>query len=178
MEQLIEETTSATVTALMTQLKKHKMLKPNKDTTFEKIENLLYNYENFKTAIQSKLNQIELIKSEGVSRRSTSVILFTGNHGINTDTEVERSERKIEDIQASIENLENYLQFIDVALEKVRNDQYFGIISMKYFEGLSHESISIELDCDVSTVVRNKNRLINTLKIYLFPDESVMEFLY
>jgi len=46
---------------------------------------------------------------------------------------------------------------------------------MKYFESKTREEIAEELEVDVSTITRNKNRLINTLKITLFSDEVIYE---
>jgi len=40
---------------------------------------------------------------------------------------------------------------------------------------MSREEIAEELEVDVSTITRNKNRLINTLKISLFSDEVIYE---
>lgn len=53
---------------------------------------------------------------------------------------------------------------------------YYDIIQLKYFDKLSGEQIAEKLDIDASTVSRNKNRLINTLKINLFSEDVIDEF--
>lgn len=102
---------------------------------------------------------------------------ISNNRTINNLTDAELAEKKIEEIEASIDKMIEYLDLIDEALEKISNDDYFDIIRMKYFEGKTHEEIAEYLNVDVSTVSRNKKRLINKLAIYLFPDDSMIEFL-
>ncbi len=53
---------------------------------------------------------------------------------------------------------------ITYAIQGLRFDPYFRIIAMYFEEGKTNEQIAAELDCDVSTIMRNKRRLC--LKIY------------
>ena len=48
---------------------------------------------------------------------------------------------------------------VTYALQAQRFDPYFRIIRMYYEEGMTNEDIAGELEVDVSTVVRNKQRL-------------------
>lgn len=164
------------MSVLMAELKQHRLIKPNKDNAFQKTEKLLYNYIQFKKVIEKKQEQIKTIEAEGLAKRSKSLVKLNKNKSYDTSTDDEKAEAKIKEIQASIEKLEGYIRYIDDALDKISNDPYFDLIRLKYFEGLTHEDISYELDCDPTTVARNKNRLINILKIYLFPDDSILEF--
>lgn len=151
------------------------MIKPNKDSAFQKTEKLLYNYNQFKKIIADKQEQIDIIAAIGLSKRSKSIVKLPMNQSHENKTDAERAEERIEEIKASMVKVQGYIQLIDDALDKISNDPYFDLIRLKYFEGLTREEISCELDCDTSTVTRNKNRLVNTLKIYLFPDDAIME---
>ena len=64
---------------------------------------------------------------------------------------------------------------IDMALEDIKDDLYYDIIIMSYFEGRSREYMAEYFDTTVTTVSRNKNRLINKLKARLFSDDVIME---
>jgi len=162
----------------MKELKQHRLLKSNKDSAFQKTEKLLYNYKQFKQVIEKKQEQIKTIENEGWAKRSKSIVILSTSNSYETSTDGEKAEARIEEIQASIEKIESYIQFIDNSLDRISTDQYFDIIRLKYFEGLTNEDISFELDCDPSTVTRHKNRLINIIKIYLFPDDSIVELFY
>lgn len=173
--EIIRETMQTTSTILMNELKRHRMLKSTKDSAFIKTEKLLYNYRKFKQIVQQKLKEIETIETEGLQRKSKSLVMFSKNNTFGTDTELELAEARIESIRESIDKMQEYISMIDSALGKITNDHYYGIIRMKYFEGCNHEECADHFEVDVSTIARNKNRLVNTLKIHLFTDDAVVE---
>ena len=91
-----------------------------------------------------------------------------------------------------LKNYNNYLKAIEIdrkgtietqklidkinkALKTIENDEYYSIIEMIYFQGKSREDIAEFYDVEVKTITRNKNRLINKLKVILFSDESIFE---
>ncbi|WP_415536042.1 hypothetical protein [Dehalobacter sp. 4CP] len=164
-------------TDLMILLKQHGLLKPIKDSAFQKVEKLLYQYNQFKKAIEVKQEQIQDIRDEGLPERSKSIVIFSGNHNSETSTNIERAEVIIEKIESSIEKIESYIYFIDKALEKISMDEYFELIELKYFEDKTMEYIAEYFDVDVKTIRNNKKRLINSLKVYLFPDETFIELI-
>lgn len=71
-------------------------------------------------------------------------------------------------------------EFVDLlrdSLEKLRDEPYYDIIELKYFNKMSHERIAEVLYIDPKTVTRQKNKLINRLSFMLFTDESIKELL-
>lgn len=54
---------------------------------------------------------------------------------------------------------------LQAVLDEVKDDRYFDIITMFYFEGYTVEKIAEQLNVDVRTVSRNKKRLC--LEIYM-----------
>lgn len=61
------------------------------------------------------------------------------------------------------------------ALDDIKNDPYGEIISMYYFENETRESIAEYFDTTVTTISRNKTRLINKLKVKLLSDDVIYE---
>lgn len=175
MKKIIEETIKATTQAVIHELKKANLMKSGSATSFQKTEQLLYNYENFKKTIADKHEQIKIIRMVGLPQRSKSITSWTGNHSMNTLSDNEKADAKIEQIESSIYKTSEYIEIIETALSKISNDPYFEIIKLKYFEGKTRESIAEELEVDVSTITRNKNRLINVLKIYMFSNDAMKE---
>lgn len=175
--QMIEKYIAETIQRYTSELRRQGLLKDNKRTPFQKTETLLYNYNNFKAAIQDKYEQIEAIKKVGLPKRSTSITTFssspTSTYEIKTDSD--KAEEKIEAIEQSIQVTKNFISVIDAALDVLKDDHYFDIIRMKYFEGKTREEIAEHFDVDVSTISRNKNRLINLLQIRLFSDEVIYQ---
>lgn len=64
---------------------------------------------------------------------------------------------------------------IEEALEEIRDDPYYDIIPMYYFEDETRENIAFTLETTVRTVARNKRRLIDYLKVKLFSDSCIYE---
>lgn len=170
-KQIIKETCSE----LMTELKKAGFMKDTRFSPYQKTEQLLYNYVNFKQVISEKESHIEFIKEQGIQKRSKSITSFTGSHSLDTRTDNEKAEEQIEAIEHSIIITKRYIECIDKALEKISGDNYFDLIRLRYFEGQTREEIAEYFNVDVATISRNKNRLINTMKIYLFSDEVIAE---
>lgn len=173
LEKYIDETAQMTAKEVVSELRKQGLLKNNKQTPFQKTEVLLYNYNNFKAAIDDKLEQIKDIQNVGLQTKSKSVTTFSGSISYDTKTDDEKIEERIESIEHSIQTTRNYIKVIEAALAKLKDDPYFEIIPMKYFEGKTREQIAEHFDVDVSTISRNKNRLVNLLQIRLFSDEVI-----
>ena len=71
-----------------------------------------------------------------------------------------------------------FVKKLDDALAEVsRNDEYYEIIPMSYFENKTNEEIAEYFCVSVRSVRRNKARLLNCLKCYLFADTCIKEIL-
>lgn len=64
---------------------------------------------------------------------------------------------------------------IDSALEMIQDDIYYDTIPMYYFERKTREEIAEYYDTTVTTISRNKTRLINKIKPILFSDDVIYE---
>lgn len=177
---LIDGTVKRAVSETVIELKKQNLMINVKQTPYQKTETLLYNYNNFVAAIQDSENQIEEIKAMGLSKKSKSITSFAGDTGfIEVKSDMEKAEEKIEAIRLRIQTTKNFIKVIDDALDMLADDPYYDLIRLRYFEGCSREEIAEHFDCDVKTVTRNKNRLINLLQIRLFSNEVLQQiFLY
>jgi RNA polymerase sigma factor (sigma-70 family) len=171
----IQKIIKDTVSEMLFELKKQGLMKDTKHTPFQKTEQLLYNYMNFKQVIIDKQKHIDFIKENGIQKKSKSIVSYSGNHQVDTRTDDEKANEQIEALENSILIIKRYIAVIDDALSKISNDKYYDLIRLRYFEGKTREEIAEYFDVDVATISRNKNRLINTLKIYLFSDEAIKE---
>lgn len=79
--------------------------------------------------------------------------------------------KKVED-QPHTEKIVN---IITSALQDLENDLYYEIIPMVYFEGKTREDVADYFDTTVTTISRNKNRLVNKLKNRIFSDDVIYE---
>lgn len=176
-QELIDNTAEKTVAKVIKELKKQGLLKDNK-SAFQKTEILLYNYNNFKEALENKYKQIDTIMIAGSNRKSSSITTYSSNSVMESKLEEERAEEQIAKIEQAITVTKNFIKMIDDAVKKLKEDPYYDIIRLKYFEDKSREEMAEYFDVDVKTITRNKNRLINRLKIEIFSSEAVIEMLY
>lgn len=70
---------------------------------------------------------------------------------------------------------EKFIAIVNSALELIKDDSYYDLIPMIYFEGRSREEVAEFFNTSTTTISRNKTRLINKLKIHIFTDDVVKE---
>ena len=173
-EQLINDTVSKTVEELM----KQKLIKKKDLNTYQKTEQILYNYNNFKNVVKDKQEMIEQIKQVGISKTSCSFLPMPQDTGFKyMPSEQEKNDAAIAELESSIAVTSNFIKLIDNALKTIKGDPYYKVIEKCYFEGKKHYVVSKEWATPINetTVGRNKNRLVKKLSIYLFSDDVIKE---
>lgn len=138
---------------------------------FKETERLLYSLP----ALKLKVAQDEEDLKNGLVKfreRSRDVIKPSqGGYG-PSDPEA-KEERYIADRMESMERTKREIQRIERALETIQDDEYYEIIPLKYWDGLSPVEIAEALHCDERTFYRHKNRLVNKLKVVLFGADAL-----
>lgn len=169
----IKAAAKETAKQVIEELKSNRFIK-NDISYFRKVEILLYQYPSLKKSISQKEEDIKYIEQHGLPEKSCSIVMYQTSGGNRSGQD--RYVELIEKYKAEKAETERDIQRIDTALNKVKDDKYYRIVELKYFENMKEEDIAAELEKDTSTVYRNKKRLINNLKTILFP-ESIKEFL-
>lgn len=138
---------------------------------YKRVELLLYNYENLKEAVKQKEEAIAELDKYGLPERSKSIVMYSSAGGSSqADRYSELKEKyKIEKMET-----ERDLKRIDNALDKIRDDKYFGIIQYKYLNEdeeriNTDEELVQKFNKERITIIRNRKRLINKLVTILFP---------
>lgn len=138
---------------------------------FKETERLLYSLP----ALRLKLAQDEEDLRDGFmlpKERSKDVIVPSkGNYGPH-DPEAKEA-AYIAERKRSMERTKREIQRIERALETIQDDEYYDIIPLKYWDGLSPAEIAERLNCDERTYRRHKNRLVNQLKVVLFGADAL-----
>lgn len=121
--EIIEETVNRTIT----KLKLSGLMKDNRQTAFQKTEQILKNYNELKKSHSE----------DGTAKK--------------------------------------FVDIVDNALNEILDDAYYDIIPMIYFENQTREMVAEYFDTTVTTISRNKRRLINRLKYLIFADDVIYE---
>ena len=162
---------------IIEKMKTDREIKTEKQLTpFQKTEKLLSELSLLKGAIDSKNMLIEDLKKEGISiqKRETGVNVQSSKIYLS---ELEKVENRIEKLQEEIVRIENVVNMVERALDTIKNNKYYDIIEMKYFDELTFEHISEKLDISVITAKRYKNKMIRQLQLVIFSDDVIKNIL-
>jgi hypothetical protein len=77
-------------------------------------------------------------------------------------------EAVIQDLEASIFSTEYEIDLIKRPLALISGDPYYFAVQGKYMEGLTDEEIARQMDCEATTVWRNRKRLVQRIAVYFF----------
>ena len=66
---------------------------------------------------------------------------------------------------------------IDQALKKIEEDDYYGVILSRYFDGMTIAEISEIYDCKYQNISKKRNKLVKILASELFPEDVLEEIL-
>lgn len=167
-EKIIKRAAKETVN----ELKREHMLKKNEQTYYQKTEKLLYSYLDLQKAVEQKIKDIEFIQRNGIQQTSKSVVLYSsGSGGLSGE---EKYIEIIEAYKASKERTERLIAKIERALHSVKNDEYYEIIELRYFDKLESDmEIAEKINVSDRTVRRHKKRLINEIQILLFGADAI-----
>lgn len=154
--------------------------KKTEKTAYQKTEQLLFNYNGFKRIVEERKQEIADLRKYGVPGKSP----MSGGERVQTSRTVQGivlPEDAVEDavrtVQASVQGTVQAIALIDKCMAALKNDQYYDILPMRYFEGRTLEDIGIFFGCDHSTISRNRSRLVRELSMRLFPDEVAKEMM-
>lgn len=67
------------------------------------------------------------------------------------------------------------LMRINEALGMIKDDPYYDLIQLFYIECKSREEVAEHFNTSVTTISRNKTRLVNKIKSVLFSDDFILE---
>nr|DAS75955.1 MAG TPA: Protein of unknown function (DUF722) [Bacteriophage sp.] len=158
-------------------LKEDKEFKIQKNLTpFQRTEKLLYELKYLKGAIEVKRERLSGL-------HNAPVLLSKKETGVNVQatkkylSEVEKIENLIENCENEIKRLEHVVNMTENALKNIEDDKYYKIIELKYFEEMTLEYAAGKFNVDITTIKRNKNRLINRLRALIFSDNVIQDIM-
>lgn len=176
MTEIEEKQIKNLINEVIIELKNRKMLKEYVRTPYQKVEVLLFSYPTYKQNIAEKEEMIQEVSQCGVRKKSPSLVgAPQGN--LNIQTESDKATDKIAELESSIRITKSCIAQIDRALNKLKDDHYYQILPMFYFEKRSRDEIASYFDVEASTITRNKSRLVNELKVILFSDDCILELM-
>lgn len=77
--------------------------------------------------------------------------------------------------QCDSKRTKRFVAIVERALDEIRDDEYFEMIPMRYFEGQTLEQIAEYFDLSVSSVSEIRRRLVNRIRPIIFSDDYIAE---
>jgi RNA polymerase sigma factor (sigma-70 family) len=172
-----EETKNEIVKKVLEELKNKKLLK-NSKSSYKSTEKILYSLNVLPEAIKLIDEEVKKLEEEakGIAiptAKSNSLILNERNNTYVYGDET--LETRISELKQISVKAKSQIRLVKSALKKIENDKYYDIIPMYYFEEKTIEEIAEECEWAVGTVSKHKKRLMNDLKVYVFPDTFIEE---
>lgn len=134
---------------------------------YKKTEQRLFSYNDLKAKMNNDILDLKDLHKEGVTSKSKDILYRSVNGGVRLSPE-ELWQIKTDKIKQHISESAREIARIDDAINAIGDDYYSAIISMRYFEGKNDEYIAEVLNCDVSTVRRNRKRIISKISVRLY----------
>lgn len=150
-------------------------------TAYQKTEQLLFAYVGFKKIVAEKQQDIADLRKYGVPQKSAGAMSGTRVQTSRSNVGIVLPEDAVEDavrtVESAVQDTVQVIALIDKCMATLRNDPYYSILPMRYFEGRTLEDIGVYFGCDHSTISRNKNRLVKELAMRLFPNDVIKEMM-
>lgn len=165
------------VKQVLEELKSKKLINTSKDS-YRSTEKILYSYKALPEAlklIEIEINNLEQefsklkpdnIKSNKLILNEDDGTYVYGNEALAT---------RISELKQIAINTKSWIRIIKQSLKKIESDKYYKIIPLYYFDKFTQEAIAEKLDVATGTISSNRSRLVNMLKVYIFPDTFIKE---
>lgn len=136
---------------------------------YEDLKVLLNNYLKYKQSLiitNTKLSDIDngtyiLVKNNDSEDK-------VQNGSLKYVSDFEKKENEKRKLLSYKQKLKYIIEIIEFGLEYIRNDEYYEIIRLRYFEKLRGDEIQEQLYISKSTYNRHHKRLIKELKTIMF----------
>ena len=170
----------AVVKAINSQNGSNKSSLPKQEkNAYQKTEQLLYNYNGFKKIVAERMQEIEEIRAHGVPKKCGGVTEYVQKGGLPQGIvlEEETVESAVCRIERSVEGTVQAIALIDKCMAALKNDPYYEILEMRYFEGRTQEDMAVRLGCVQSNISYHRSRLVKELAMRIFPNQVIDEMM-
>lgn len=133
----------------------------------------LYSYPILKQNIERYRLDIEDIRKEDMGKSKSIVEFYTHSGGGEKPDLEDLRAAKIRIVEMKINRDQQEINEIEAALDIIKDDPYFPIIDLKFFQKWKQEDIAEKISCSVATVPRQLGRLLDIVNISLYGADAL-----
>jgi RNA polymerase sigma factor (sigma-70 family) len=159
------------------ELKRKKLFGITK-SSFNSTEKMLFSFSVLPDAIEMIKTEIKKLEKENkkipkISTKSKTLVLRE-EHSTYVYGD-ETLETRISELKQIVELTNSQIRIVTKSLKRISREKYFDIIPKYYFENKTIPQIAEEMNCSIGTISENKKKLMDKLKIYMFPEKFIKE---
>lgn len=160
-----------TISIVMEELVRLKILKPVIDP-FSNTKNLLNNFNKLDKAIYNMKSEIKKLEKSKNNIDGPRITKSHFDNDLAQNLTFEIIEERILNLNQTIQKIKCYQsQIISIINDLPALDK--KLIEDFYFKKIDVLDLAIEYECDQSTIYRKVNKIINEIKIELFPSKFI-----
>jgi DNA-directed RNA polymerase specialized sigma24 family protein len=138
---------------------------------YKATEKRLYAYPPLLEKIEADKETLVQLSTEGTPTRSKCVMRYRRSGVRLTPDEI--VDTFIQDTLSTIAADEHEAALVAAALDTIARDPYYAAVEGRFIRGYDDDDIAADLDCDPSTVRRNRGRLIRRVAIRLYGASAI-----
>lgn len=157
---------------------KNKKLFTTSKSSYKSTEKVLYSLNILPGAVKLIEEEVKKLEKESLSipktKTKSNTLILNEKEGTYVYGD-ETLETRISELKQIIIKTRSQIRLVRSALDKIKDNKYYDIIPKYYFEGKTLEKIAEELNCSYGAIYKNKQKLMDKLKVYIFPDTFIKE---
>ena len=161
---------------VLNELIRRKIIKKG-NSIFDNTKELLKSYNKLKYSKKGIQKQIKnLVNSkDSLDMKASLSSSLAFDKEIDVKKNLDTINLRILDLEQEIIKIDCFIDFIDNVLNKIKDNPDYELIERVYLQNENPKDIAIEKECDDATIYRKINRLVDEIKILLFPGKFVDE---
>ncbi len=165
------------VKKILEELKSKNLLNTPK-SSFKSTEKVLFSYNVLPEALKLINEEIKNLQEESIKIvkpvTKSNTLILNDKYGTYVYGD-ETLDTRISELKQIAAKTKSQIRMIKSALRQIEEDNYYNIIPLYYFEEKTIEEVAEEMECSIGAISKHKKRLINLLKVYIFPDTFMNE---
>ena len=159
---------------------KNKKLLENQKSSYANTEKLLYSLNALPEAVKLIKDEIKKLEQEMKEEKISNTSLKSNTLVLNDEDKSyvygnETLITRISELKQIVIKTNSQIRLVKSVLDKFKDDEYYPIIEYVYFERKTYADIEDDFGWAAGTISKHRKRLINSLKVYIFPNTFINE---
>jgi hypothetical protein len=153
------------------------MIRSSEPDAFQKTEQALRHYHDFRAVVNDKQIQIDEIREHGAPHTSRDIVLCVGEAPMESGTVHGTSVEIIEALEEDIKYIQCCVDRIACAIDALEGNPDLPMVKDYYWFGYTGEELAAKYGTSIPTALKRKNAVVRQIALYLFPEDVIKELI-